>query len=140
MDPAKRKRLEDAGFKFGTVGELFQLDRADEEMIEMKVALAASVRDLRGRKRISQAALAKQLESGQARVSKIERADPSVSLDLLVRAALVLGATPDQVARAMTAGKIAGGATARRSVAVSGPKREPADRPRRRGAATASRR
>jgi hypothetical protein len=39
--------------------------------------------------------------AGQSRVAKMETADPSVSMDLLVRAHLALGATPKDLARAI---------------------------------------
>src|SRR5581483_4278956 len=42
---------------------------------------------------LSQAVVAKRLGSSQSRVAKMEAGDPSVSLDLLLRALLALGAT-----------------------------------------------
>lgn len=102
MDDAKRKRLEKAGFKFGTVGELFDLHKVDEEMIELRVALAGTIRRLRQRSELSQARVAELLDSGQARVSKIESADPSVSLDLMFRAALTLGSTREGLAKVIS--------------------------------------
>lgn len=98
MNEAKRKRLEEAGFRLGTVGELFHLSKVDEEMIELRVALASTIRRLRERRELSQSRLAELLDSGQARVSKIESADPSVSLDLMVRTALTLGVTRGELA------------------------------------------
>jgi len=40
MNADRKKRLEAAGFKFGTVGELFNLSEAEELLVEVKVALA----------------------------------------------------------------------------------------------------
>jgi predicted XRE-type DNA-binding protein len=107
MDAGKRKRLKEAGFKFGTVGELFGLSKADEEMIEVRVALANTIRSLRERHELSQEQVAELLESGQARVSKVESADPSISLDFMVRAAFCLGATRGDLARAISPFKAA---------------------------------
>ena len=44
MNAALQKRLEAAGFEFGTVGELFGLSEAEEQSVEMKVALAEAAR------------------------------------------------------------------------------------------------
>jgi predicted transcriptional regulator len=46
-------------------------------------------------------ALARQLGSSQSRVAKLEAADPSVSLDLLIRALLTVGASRKDVAAAI---------------------------------------
>jgi transcriptional regulator with XRE-family HTH domain len=43
--------------------------------------------------------LAKQLGSSQSRVAKIEAADKTVSLDLLMRSLLSIGATPSDIAK-----------------------------------------
>ena len=45
--------------------------------------------------------LAERLGSSQSRVAKIEAGDPSVSLDLLTRSMLALGATKNDIARAL---------------------------------------
>ncbi|MDJ0595566.1 MAG: helix-turn-helix transcriptional regulator [Pleurocapsa sp. MO_226.B13] len=47
---------------------------------------------------LSQDALAKKMGSSQSRVAKIESGDPSVSLDLIVRALLTSGATRQELA------------------------------------------
>jgi predicted XRE-type DNA-binding protein len=101
MDPDRKRRLEEAGFKFGTVGELFGLTEAEEELIEMKVAVAEAIRDLREARSLSQADLARLLGTGQARVSKLERSSESTSLDTLFRCMLVLGATREELAKAI---------------------------------------
>jgi len=55
----------------------------------------------RKRAKLTQAALAKRLGSSQSRVAKMEAGDPGVSLELLVRALLAVGATRNDVARAL---------------------------------------
>lgn len=101
MDAARRKRLIEAGWKFGTVAEFLGLTKDEEEFIEMKIRLTNLFRTVRKRKRISQLKLAEHLGSSQSRVAKIEAGDPSVSLDLLVRASLAIGATRKDLARAI---------------------------------------
>lgn len=51
--------------------------------------------------KISQQSLAKRINSSQSRVAKIEAGDPLVSLDLIVRTLLAVGATLDNVAGAI---------------------------------------
>jgi transcriptional regulator with XRE-family HTH domain len=59
---------------------------------------------LRESQHLTQKALAKRIESSQSRVAKMEAGDPSVSMDLLVRSLLSLGATPKEIAEAITMG------------------------------------
>ncbi len=101
MDATTRKRLEAAGWRTGTVAELLGLTPAESAFIEMKLALARTVRTLRERRHLSQDQAAAALGSSQSRISKIEAADRSVSLDLLVRFALDLGATRRDVAETL---------------------------------------
>ena len=99
MNADRKKRLEAAGFKFGTVGELFNLSEAEELLVDVKVALAEAIRELREVRSLSQADLARLIGSGQARVSKLERSLESTSLDTLFRCMLVLGATRQDLAK-----------------------------------------
>jgi len=63
------------------------------------LALARGLRVRRERKHLTQASLARRIGSSQSRVAKMETGDPSVSIDLLVRTLLALGADPREVAR-----------------------------------------
>jgi len=98
MDTAKRKRLEAKGWKFGTVGEFLQLSRADEAYVEMKVALAEALEKKRKEQHLTQRQLAEVLKTSQPRIAMIEKGDSSVTLDLVVRALLALGAKPKKLA------------------------------------------
>ncbi|OGO38999.1 MAG: hypothetical protein A2Z03_00735 [Chloroflexi bacterium RBG_16_56_8] len=60
----------------------------------MKLALSESVKG-----RLTQMELARLLESSQSRVAKMESGDSSVSLDLLVRSLIALGATRQDLAQ-----------------------------------------
>ena len=95
MDRAKRQRLERKGWKVGRVDEFLALAPEEAACIELKLGLSESIKERRQRKR---------LKSSQSRVAKIEAADVSVSLDLLVRALIVLGATRREVAQAIAHG------------------------------------
>jgi len=65
----------------------------------LKLVLRDQFRERRRRLRLSQQAVAKRLGSSQSRVAKMEAGDPSVSLDLLIRALLALGETPRSLGR-----------------------------------------
>ncbi len=101
MDAAKKRRLKAAGWRTGSAAEFLNLTKEEEQIVEMKLRLSNLVKTTRIRKRMSQTKLAWRLQSSQSRVAKIETADPSVSLDLLMRASLVAGATRKQLARAI---------------------------------------
>ena len=75
------------------------LSDAEAVLIEVKLALSRCLRDRRQRRGVSQVELAKRLRSSQSRVAKMEAGDPSVSMDLLVSALLVLGASEADLAK-----------------------------------------
>ncbi len=101
MDAAKKKRLKEAGWETGSVAEFLELTPEDSALIEIKLRLTELARKARTRRHLSQVALAERLGSSQSRVAKLEAGDPSVSLELLVRASLASGATRKELARAI---------------------------------------
>ena len=103
MKAAKRKRLEQAGWRVGSAEDFLGLSEEEQALVEIKLALANAVKTQREKHRLSQSALATRMRSSQSRVAKIEAGDPSVSLDLLVRAVLAAGATKKELAKALTA-------------------------------------
>ena len=99
MDSEKRKRLEAAGWAVGDASDFLGLTNAEAELVELKVKLALLVKEQRKIHNLSQDALAKKMGSSQSRIAKIESGDPSVSLDLIVRALLTSGATRQELAQ-----------------------------------------
>ena len=99
MKNTKKKKLEKKGWKIGTTAELLKLSPEEVDYIEMKLALSRALRKQRVRHKLTQVQAAKQLKSSQSRIAKMEAGDPSVSIDLLIRSLLALGATPKSVAR-----------------------------------------
>ena len=98
MDSAKTKRLERTGWVVGDSQQFLQLTEEENRFLELKLALASAVRELRERRGMTQTALADRLGSSQSRVAKMEAADRSVSLDLMIRALLIIGATATEIA------------------------------------------
>jgi DNA-binding XRE family transcriptional regulator len=103
MREEKRRRLEARGWKVGTAQDFLRLSPEEAAYIELKVGLALGLRKWRQRRRLTQADLAKRLQSSQSRIAKMEAGDPSVSLDLLVRSLLTLGASRRELSRLMSA-------------------------------------
>jgi predicted XRE-type DNA-binding protein len=101
MKSEKIKKLERAGWKTGNAADFLGLSAAEEAFIELKLGLAKSLRHHRAARALTQAEAARMLGSSQSRVAKMEAADATVSLDLLIRALLALGATPAALARAI---------------------------------------
>ncbi|MBI3787828.1 MAG: helix-turn-helix transcriptional regulator [Ignavibacteriales bacterium] len=102
MNTSKRKRLEAKGWKVGTSAEFLQLSPEESAYVEMKLALSKNLQQFRRQKKLTQEQLARLLKSSQSRVAKMEAGDPSVSLDLLVRSLLVLGASRKNLARILS--------------------------------------
>lgn len=101
MDAKKRKRLEKAGWRVGSAADFLGLSEEETALVEMRLALSQSLKERRLASGFTQSTLAKQLGSSQSRVAKLEAADPSVSLELLIRALLAVGASRKDVATAL---------------------------------------
>ena len=101
MKASKKQRLERAGWKVGTADEFLGLSAEEVAYIEMKLALSESLRKKRIKKRLSQVELAELIASSQSRVAKMEAADSSVSIDLLVKSLLAMGASRKEVANSI---------------------------------------
>jgi transcriptional regulator with XRE-family HTH domain len=99
MDAEKRKRLEAAGWTLGNASDFLGLTPVEAELVELKTRLALFAKEQRRVSNLSQNALAKKMGSSQSRIAKIESGDPSVSLDLIVRALLTSGATRQELAQ-----------------------------------------
>ena len=98
MRKSKRQRLEAQGWRIGSSREFLRLSDEEAAFIEVKLALSRCLRERRVRERLSQADCAVRIRSSQSRVAKMEGGDPSVSIDLLVRSLLALGASREEVA------------------------------------------
>jgi predicted XRE-type DNA-binding protein len=101
MEPTKRQKLEAAGWKVGTVAEFLELTPEEEAIIEIRLSLSKSLKQLRKQQELSQQKLAENINSSQSRVAKMEASDPSVSIDLLIKSLLSLGATRADIATAI---------------------------------------
>lgn len=103
MSAGKLKRLQAAGWKVGSAKDFLQLSDEEAMLVELKLSLMSAVKQARQKRGLSQIDLAQRMGSSQSRVAKIEAGDPSVSLDLIVRAFFATGATRQELQRAFSA-------------------------------------
>jgi transcriptional regulator with XRE-family HTH domain len=92
------------GWVEGSAQELLGLTDAEAAYVETKVALTRAVRERRLALGLSQASMAKALGTSQSRFSFIEKGDPSVSIDLALRALFETGMDVRGVAALMAGG------------------------------------
>ena len=107
MRDDKKKRLEARGWKVGGVKDLLGLSDDEVAYIELKLKLGRSVKVKRRERRLTQTALARKICSSQSRVAKMEAGDPTVSLDLLIRSLLALGASNRELAKIISSRLVA---------------------------------
>jgi DNA-binding XRE family transcriptional regulator len=102
MELTKRQKLEAAAWKVGIAADFLQLSPEEIEIIEIRLSLSKSLKQLRKDKQLSQQELAKDINSSQSRVAKMEAGDSSVSIDLLIKSLLALGAARKDIALAIS--------------------------------------
>ena len=101
MEPTKRQKLEAAGWKIGTVADFLELSSEEAALVEIKLSLSRSLKEKRKQQELSQQQLAQDIGSSQSRVAKMEAAEASVSIDLLIKSLLAIGATRADIAAAI---------------------------------------
>jgi DNA-binding XRE family transcriptional regulator len=95
----KQRKLEANGWRVGDARDFLELTAGEAEFVEIKLALARRLREFREEHNWTQAEFARRVGSSQSRVAKMEAADPTVSVDLLVRSLLTAGADRREVGR-----------------------------------------
>lgn len=101
MRADKRRKLEAGGWKTGSVEEFLGLTSEEAAYLEMKLALSRALKTRRQQTGLNQTELARMIRSSQSRIAKMEAGDPGVSIDLLMKALLALGTTPEELAKAI---------------------------------------
>ena len=104
MRASKRRKLEAAGWKLGGAKELLGLSAEEQAYIELRLKLADGLKARRRARGVTQVELAQSIKSSQSRVAKMEAGDPTVSLDLLVKSLLALGASSRELAQIIARG------------------------------------
>jgi predicted XRE-type DNA-binding protein len=98
MENHKKQQLTARGWKVGSTDEFLGLTSEEAAYVELKLVLCDHLKHQRQQRKLAQGELGKLLHSSQSRVAKMEAGDPSVSLDLLVRSLLALGASREDLA------------------------------------------
>jgi DNA-binding XRE family transcriptional regulator len=101
MKAAKQRKLELADWQVGSVDDFLDLSPSEAAYIAMKIDLGDSLKRRRIKNKLSQVELAKLVKSSQSRIAKMETGDPGVSIDLLMKSLLALGASRKDLARAI---------------------------------------
>lgn len=104
MKTAKVRRLKAAGWKIGSTKDFLRLSDQEAALVEVKLCLADALRQARRKRGLSQVDLAKRMRSSQSRIAKIEAGDPSVSLDLILRALVASGASRREIQATLASG------------------------------------
>jgi len=99
MRTEKQRKLRAAGWKLGTARDFLKLTAEEYAYVELKLRLTAGLKSVRARLGLTQAEVAERLGSSQSRVAKMEAGDRSVSLDLVIRALLMLGLSERELAK-----------------------------------------
>ena len=102
----KKQRLAKKGWRIGSVQDFLALSDEETAYVELRLRLADSLKDRRRKQNLTQTALAKRIRSSQSRVAKMEGGDPTVSLDLLIRSLLALGASSRDLGRTIAAASL----------------------------------
>ena len=89
------------GWVEGSIKDFLDLSNADLEYIETRRTLSKLLKARRGKLGLSQVEVAVRLRTSQSRVAKMEKADPTVSADLLLQSLFRLGLKRKQVAKAI---------------------------------------
>ena len=95
-------RLRAAGWRSGDAADFLELTEEEAAFVELKLALGDYLKKVRTENAWTQSDVARRLGSSQSRVAKMEAADASVSVDLLVRSLLTLGVSLQEVGRVIT--------------------------------------
>ena len=103
MREDKKKRLEKAGWQIGSADEFLGLSPEETAYLNLKDRMGGVLREWRNSKKLTQAQLAERIGSSQSRVAKMEAGDPTVTLDLVIKALIALGAKNRDLADAICA-------------------------------------
>ena len=104
MKKSKLERLRAAGWKSGTTQDFLGLTDEEVALIELKLGIADLLRTERESQELTQTDLAERIGSSQSRIAKMEAGKPTVSLDLMFKAAFSLGISRRELGKRITGG------------------------------------
>jgi ribosome-binding protein aMBF1 (putative translation factor) len=89
------------GWAEGSAQELLGLSDGEAAIVEIRLRLAEKIRERRAALRMTQADLARRIQSTQPRIARLEQADGSI--EMLLRALFALGTSRKEIARLLAA-------------------------------------
>ena len=101
MSQSLKQKLQNTDWQIGDAEDFLQLSSEEAALIDIRLALSQAAKQSRVKQDWSQAELAQRMKSSQSRIAKIEAADPSVSIDLMVKALVASGAGRREIAQAL---------------------------------------
>ena len=125
MSDARQRRLARAGWRTGTVQDFLGLTDAEAAWIETSVTLAAALRAARRRKRMRLDVAARAAGMSRSAFAKLERGNPSATMDELLHALLALGVSPRELGQTLLNGARAVLKSSRDAARASRNQREP---------------
>jgi DNA-binding XRE family transcriptional regulator len=101
MRKNKAAKLMKAGWKVGSASDFLGLSEEESAIIDMKISLSKKLVALRKTSQLTQVQAAKVLHTSQSRIAKMESGDPSVSIELLIKGMIGLGASKRTVGQTL---------------------------------------
>jgi DNA-binding XRE family transcriptional regulator len=98
MKATKKRQLESKGWRVSNTADFLELTPEEAAIVEIRAALSTQLKRRRTAT-MTQDQLARRIGSSQSRIAMAENGAKSVSLDLLMRALIATGATPQDIGK-----------------------------------------
>ena len=98
MNAEKMKRIKAAGYKVTTADEWLGLTPEESQLVDIRLALAAQLEEVRKEKGISQAQLAAKMGTKQSGIARMVNRPETSSMDNLVKGLIALGVPISKIA------------------------------------------
>ena len=98
MNAEKMKRIKAAGYKVTTADEWLGLTPEESQLVDIRLALAEQLEEVRKEKGISQAQLAARMGTKQSGIARMVNRPETSSMDNLVKGLIALGVPISKIA------------------------------------------
>ena len=98
MNAEKMKRIKAAGYKVTTADEWLGLTPEESQLVDIRLALAEQLEEVRREKGISQAQLAAKMGTKQSGIARMVNRPETSSMDNLVKGLIALGVPISKIA------------------------------------------
>ncbi len=108
MNKEKQRKLKRAGWRLGSAGDFLGLAPEERALVDIRIALARTLREQRLKNGWTQTEVAEQCKSSQSRVAKMEAGDPDVTIDLMLRCLIRTGVSKQKIGRVISTAAASG--------------------------------